>query len=38
MSAGRLIYLAAAAVCFATQATAAEFTRAPQSSTQTAQR
>jgi hypothetical protein len=38
MSAGCLIYLAAAAVCLATQVTAAEFARAPLSWTQTAQR
>jgi hypothetical protein len=38
MSAGRMIYLTAAAVCVATQATAAEFARAPLSSTQTEQR
>jgi hypothetical protein len=29
MSAGRMIYLAASAVCLPTQATAAEFARAP---------
>jgi hypothetical protein len=33
-----MIYLAAAAVCLATQATVAEFARAPLSSTQTEQR